>query len=148
MKALHATRQALIEDLGEAGEARLQEIGYAAGEEVFQRFCEWLPGFSGVADPGDLDSAAFSEVLSAFYQSLGWGPMTFERMGKSGIAITSTSWAASGPEVATVHSCPTRLRLSATASACGSSLSTIKISSACETAVFASFFAVATIGRS
>jgi len=74
VKALHTIRQTLIEDLGEAGEARLQEIGYAAGEEVFQHFCHWLPEFAGVADPGDLDSTRFSEVLSAFFQSLGWGP--------------------------------------------------------------------------
>lgn len=103
VKALHTIRQALIEDLGEAGEARLQEIGYAAGEEIFQRFCQWLPEFAGIADPGDLDSTRFSQVLSAFFQSLGWGPMKFERMGKSGITITSTSWAEADPQAQTEY---------------------------------------------
>jgi predicted hydrocarbon binding protein len=93
IKALHTTRQALVQDLGEAGEARLQEIGYAAGEDIYRRFSQWLPEFAGVSDPGELDAAALTEVLSAFFQSLGWGPVTVERVGRAGLAVTSTAWA-------------------------------------------------------
>jgi predicted hydrocarbon binding protein len=103
IKALHVTRQALIQDLGEAGEARLQEIGYAAGEEIYQRFCRWLPDFAGVSDPGELDAAALTEVLSAFFQTLGWGPVTVERVGRTGLAATSTAWAEVQPGVQTEY---------------------------------------------
>jgi len=96
-RALHVTRQALLEDLGEAGEARLQEIGFAAGEEVYNRFCQWLPGATGVSDPADLDSDKLTDVLSEFFGSLGWGPVTVERVGKSGLYVSSDAWAEADP---------------------------------------------------
>lgn len=97
-RALHTTRRALIDDLGEAGEARLQEIGYAAGEEVYHSFCYWLPQFTGVTDPGELDAQALGEVLSEFFSSLGWGALSVERVGGSGLEITSGNWAEADPE--------------------------------------------------
>jgi predicted hydrocarbon binding protein len=98
-RALHTTRRALIDDLGEAGEARLQEIGYAAGEEVYHSFCEWLLQYSGVSDPGELDSEKLGEVLSEFFRSLGWGSLSLERVGSSGLEITSDAWAEADPEI-------------------------------------------------
>ncbi len=97
-KALHTTRRALIDDLGEAGEARLQEIGYAAGEEVYHSFCGWLPQYTGVSDPGELDADALSEVLSEFFRSLGWGTVAVDRAGSAGLEITSENWAEADPE--------------------------------------------------
>ncbi|UCF40410.1 MAG: hypothetical protein JSW43_11860 [Gemmatimonadota bacterium] len=96
-RALHTTRRALIDDLGEAGEARLQEIGYAAGEEVYHSFCEWLRQAAGVSDPGELDADALGEVLSGFFNLLGWGSLSLERVGRSGLEITSENWAEADP---------------------------------------------------
>lgn len=97
-KALHTTRRALIDDLGEAGEARLQEIGYAAGEEVYHSFCDWLPQYAGLSDPGELDAETLGAVLSEFFQALGWGAVSVQRVGRSGLEITSENWAEADPE--------------------------------------------------
>jgi predicted hydrocarbon binding protein len=92
--ALRAMRTALLEDLGEdAGATRLQEMGYAAGEEVFRAFAEWLPTFAAVPHPGDLDADALTEVLSTFLQELGWGTVVTERVGDRAFALSSENWA-------------------------------------------------------
>jgi predicted hydrocarbon binding protein len=97
-KALHTTRRALIDDLGEAGEARLQEIGYAAGEEVYHSFCDWLPQYTGMSDPGELDADTLGEVLSEFFSALGWGSVSVERVGNSGLELSSENWAEADTE--------------------------------------------------
>lgn len=97
-KALLATRRAFLQDLGERGTERLQEIGCAGGEEVYNAFCGWLPEFSGVSVPDDLDAGALEEVLTAYFQMLGWGTVTIERLGSGGLAISSPDWAESSPE--------------------------------------------------
>ncbi|NIM52369.1 MAG: hypothetical protein GTN62_13760 [Gemmatimonadales bacterium] len=103
-RALHTTRRTLMHDLGEdAGQARLQEIGYAGGEELYRRFLEWLPGFTGISNPRDLDAAALTEVLSTFFHSLGWGTLTVERLGKTGLAISLGDWAEAEPGADTAY---------------------------------------------
>lgn len=92
-KTLHVSRRALTRDLGEQAPACLQEIGYAAGEDLYTGFCAWLPGYTGVDDPTDLDASTLGEVLSTFFQSTGWGTVGIENLGTSGMAITSTDWA-------------------------------------------------------
>ena len=78
--ALRTMRDALMQDLGDdAGATRLQEAGYAAGEEIYRSFREWLETKTGVADPGDLDKTLLSDVLSEFFQELGWGGVTVDR---------------------------------------------------------------------
>ena len=52
--ALLETRRALLRDLGERGSERMQEIGCSAGEEFYNAFCNWLPGYAGVDTPDDL----------------------------------------------------------------------------------------------
>jgi len=87
-------RTTLLQDLGDdAGATRLQELGYAAGGEIFRSFCEWLPSYAGVANPGDLDAGALTEVMSVFFRELGWGTATVERMGTKGLTVFSTDWA-------------------------------------------------------
>jgi predicted hydrocarbon binding protein len=61
---------------------------------VFRR---WLPEFTGVQDPADLDSAKLSEVLSAFFETLGWGKVTVEPLGKASLAVDSLDWAEAEP---------------------------------------------------
>lgn len=96
-KALIATRRALLEELGDRGSERLQEIGVAAGEEVYDSFCRWLPEFAGVASAEELDASTFEEVLSEFFSGLGWGTVVIERLGSSGLEIASSYWAEAEP---------------------------------------------------
>lgn len=96
-QALHQWRQTLERNLGEEAVPCLQEIGAAAGEGIHEAFCRWLPGFTGVHDPADLDAETFGEVLSAFFAELGWGELAVERQGTGGLIITSADWAEAQP---------------------------------------------------
>ena len=96
-KALIATRRTLLQDLGERGMERLQEIGCAAGEEVYDSFCQWLPNFAGVASADELDASTFEEVLSEFFTGIGWGGVAIERLGSNGLSIASSNWAEADP---------------------------------------------------
>jgi predicted hydrocarbon binding protein len=94
---LHNLRQSLARDLGDRAAVHLQEAGYAAGEQVYECFLAWLPGFTGVDDPAKLDSSALGEVLSAFFEALGWGSLTIEQAGEGALMITAPNWAESEP---------------------------------------------------
>ena len=63
-KALIATRRALLQDLGERGMERLQEIGCAAGEEVYESFSRWLPEFAGVRSADELDASVVGRRIA------------------------------------------------------------------------------------
>lgn len=95
--ALHILRRSLTRDLGEQAAVCLQEAGYAAGQQVYERFCGWLPEHTGVKGPSDLDARALGVVLSAFFEELGWGGLTIERAGDRGLAISSPDWAEADP---------------------------------------------------
>jgi predicted hydrocarbon binding protein len=104
--ALHALRRSLSHHLGDQAAAPLQEAGYAAGRQVYESFKAWLPDYAGVEDPGELDASVLGEVLSAFFEALGWGRLTIEKAGKEALAITSTNWAEAEPGgAAEVPSC-------------------------------------------
>lgn len=96
--ALHTLRRALSRDLGDRAAVCLQEAGYAAGEQMYERFREWLPAFASVEDPNELDASALGEVLSAFFEELGWGQLTIGPAGGAALAITSTNWAEAKPD--------------------------------------------------
>ena len=95
---LHTLRQSLTRDLGDRAAVYLQEAGFAAGEQVYECFLSWLPEFTGVDDPANLDSATLGEVLSAFFEALGWGELTIEQVGKGALLITAPEWAEADPE--------------------------------------------------
>ncbi len=96
-KVLVATRHAFLRDHGERGTERLQEIGCAAGEDLYGVFLGWLPRFAGVSSPDDLDATTLGDVLTAFFESLGWGAIQVERLGSGGLALTSRNWAEADP---------------------------------------------------
>lgn len=105
-KALRTLRDALARELGaDAGVAKLQEVGYAAGEELYRNFRDWLPTYTDVEDPAELDAEALSEVLSAFFGGLGWGTVRTERVGQRGFTVISTDWAESPPASESQGSC-------------------------------------------
>jgi predicted hydrocarbon binding protein len=96
--ALRALRQALQQDLGEQGAARLQEAGHAAGPDVYACFLRWLKAETGVADPGALDANKFGTVLGDFFQALGWGRVNVSRVGSGALAFDAEQWAEADPE--------------------------------------------------
>ncbi len=103
---LHGLRRLLTETLGDEADVRLQEAGYAAGEQVYHAFCQWLPQYTGVDDPKDLDAATLEEVLSQFFETLGWGRLHVDRAGKSALAISSANWVEATGDESDDPSCP------------------------------------------
>jgi hypothetical protein len=94
--SIRTLRAALGQDLGEdVGATRVQEMGFAAGAEVYQSFCAWLPSHADLRDPADLSADALPEVLSAFFGALGWGTVSTERVGQRGLVVASPDWAES-----------------------------------------------------
>jgi len=91
-KGLHALLRALVTPPSDPATS-LQEAGYAAGEEMYACFRRWLPGYARVEDPADIDAEALGQVLSEFFQSIGWGSMTIERLGQAGLTVDSPDWA-------------------------------------------------------
>ena len=96
-QVLHSLRQSLSRDLGEEAAVYLQEAGFAAGKQVYDCFLSWLPNFAGVVDPTDLDVSTLGEVLSAFFEALGWGSLTIDEAGKGALMITAPNWAEAEP---------------------------------------------------
>jgi hypothetical protein len=61
---------------------------------------EWLPSYTGVSDPGDLDASRLTDVMSAFLGELGWGTVTVERVGAKGLVVSSPDWGEADPNAA------------------------------------------------
>lgn len=98
---LHTLRRALERDVGEQAAPALQEAGFAAGDQVYAAFRQWARAYARVDDPAALDAAMLDEVLSAFFNALGWGSVRLARLGASGLALDSADWAEADPGAAT-----------------------------------------------
>jgi predicted hydrocarbon binding protein len=92
-----ALRQAIQGSLGDQASERLLEAGHAAGRDVYQCFRRWLKATVGLDDPGAVAADALGPVLSDFFQALGWGPVSMNRIGKTGIAMDTAEWAEADP---------------------------------------------------
>ncbi len=95
-KSLQAFRHALSAPPADPA-AFLQETGYGAGDDIWALFLKWLPTVAGVNDPAELDAAHVGEVLSEFFQSIGWGSVTIEPLGQAGLTVDSADWAEAEP---------------------------------------------------
>jgi hypothetical protein len=87
----------IIHQINPADPAGLLDAGYVAGGELYAAFTRWLPGATGVDDPASLDAQVLGEVLSEFFQGLGWGSVSLERLGGAGLTLDSTDWAEAEP---------------------------------------------------
>src|SRR5262249_11503158 len=96
-RVLHALRHVVQRDFGPEAASCLQEAGFAAGENVYACYGRWLAGQAGLDDPAQLDAAKLGDMLSGFFQALGWGSLSLERIGKAGLAIDAPAWAESDP---------------------------------------------------
>jgi predicted hydrocarbon binding protein len=103
--ALRQLHHSLLREAADIAVHVLQEVGFAAGEGVYQAFCAWLPAQASVAGPEDLDAAQMSEVLSAFFQSAGWGTVRVTPLGDAALAVDTGDWAEADPGSAEIPMC-------------------------------------------
>ena len=103
--ALRQLHQSLLRDAADHAIHILQEAGFAAGEGVYEAFSAWLSARTGVARPQELDAARLSEVVSEFFQRVGWGALTVEPVGGAALAMDSGDWAEADPGSAETPMC-------------------------------------------
>ena len=103
--ALRQLHHSLLRDAADQAVAILQEVGFAAGEGVYQSFCAWLPVQTGASRPEDLDAGQMSEVLSAFFQAHGWGTVTVGPLGRAALALDTEDWVEAEPGSAGTPMC-------------------------------------------
>jgi len=97
-----ALRQALQASLGEQASEKLQEAGHAAGRDAYPCFVRWLKATTGLDDPGAIDASQLGSVLSDFFQALGWGSLSMNRVGRAGVAF-DTQWVEADPSANTPY---------------------------------------------
>lgn len=103
--ALRQLHQSLLRDAPDAAIAILQEVGFAAGEGLYQAFGTWVQGETGVARPDELDAARLNDVLSAFFQAMGWGAVTLAPLGGAALVVDSADWVEAEPSSAEMPMC-------------------------------------------
>lgn len=91
--ALRQLHVSLLRDAPDVAVAILQEVGFAAGGGVYDAFCAWLPGETGVTRPDELDAGRLNDVLAAFFRAIGWGSITIAQLGNAALTVDSTDWA-------------------------------------------------------
>ena len=91
--ALRALHTSLQNHAPAAAIAVLQEAGFASGEGVYQTFTAWLPAGAGVESAEQLDGRRLSQVLSAFFEAHGWGPLSVTPLRGGALALDSEAWA-------------------------------------------------------
>jgi predicted hydrocarbon binding protein len=102
---LRQLHHSLFRDAADAAVTILQEAGFAAGDGVYRAFCAWLPAQTGVARPEDLEAARMSDVLSAFFQSTGWGAVSVAPIGGSALSVDAHEWVEAEPGSAETPMC-------------------------------------------
>lgn len=90
LRALHGSLHTHAPD---AAVTVLQETGFASGEAIFQEFNAWLPAGAGVERADQLDGGRLSDVLSAFFEAHGWGPLAVTPLPGGALALDSAAWA-------------------------------------------------------
>lgn len=95
-KALHVLRSSLERDHGLSTAAYLQEAGFAAGQDTYEAFAEWLETTRQVR-PEDLDAEYLGEVVSAFFEEHGWGSITVNQLATGILSLDSPNWNEAAP---------------------------------------------------
>jgi|SRR5689334_21012400 len=103
--ALLQLHRSLLRDAGEAAIPILQEVGFAAGEGIYQAFAAWLAAARGVARPTELDAGQLDGALSEFFQAIGWGAVRVAPLGTSALVVDSSDWAEAEPGSADTPMC-------------------------------------------
>ncbi len=83
----------------------LREIGFAAGEALYEGFVESVSQRFGVETPQALDGRYLGDALAGFFREVGWGNLATEAVAPGLLAIDSPDWVEAAPREATVPSC-------------------------------------------
>ncbi len=98
-------RQSMERVWGDQAAPVLQEAGFASGDEIYKAFQIWLETRHGISAAEDLDAAFLGEVMSEFFQELGWGSLTIDRIGPAALVIDVQDWAECSGKQEDVPSC-------------------------------------------
>jgi len=103
---LRTLRRSLERVLGDQAAPLLQEAGFASGDALYAGLAAWLTTHTDYASPEEIDASRLGQTLSAFFDELGWGPITLEPVGPAALALDAPRWAEAMDEVsAEVPSC-------------------------------------------
>jgi predicted hydrocarbon binding protein len=83
----------------------LREIGFSAGEALYEGFVESVAGRFGVETPQALDSRYLGDALAGHLREAGWGTVSTETVAPGLWAVDSSDWTESAPRDASVPSC-------------------------------------------
>lgn len=100
--ALALLRETLLREGGPAAASFLQESGYAGGETVSVAFERWLTT-KGHASMSSLDVDSFADLVSEYFNELGWGPLAITRLNDAVAALDSSDWWESEPDANMDH---------------------------------------------
>ena len=103
--ALLQLHRSLLRDAGEAAVPILQEVGFAAGEGVYQAFGAWLARERGIDAAAQLDAGQLDGALSTFFQTIGWGAVRVAPLGNAALVLDSADWAEAEPGSAETPMC-------------------------------------------
>lgn len=104
-RALHQMRAVLERESGAHAALLLREIGFAAGEQLYDEFAGFAKEHYRVDRPQALDTQFLGEALSRFCTAEGWGSMTLSELGASVLAVDSADWAEAEPRGTAFPSC-------------------------------------------
>jgi predicted hydrocarbon binding protein len=83
----------------------LREIGFSAGESLYEGLVDSVAQRFGVETPQALDSRYLGEALSGYFREAGWGHCASETVASGLLALDSPDWVEAAPRDAAVPSC-------------------------------------------
>jgi predicted hydrocarbon binding protein len=91
--ALQQMRAVLERETGPKASHLLREIGFAAGEALFQRFEAMVRENYNVGSAGELDATYLGEALNRFFTEAGWGSLNLGELAPQVLTLDSPDWA-------------------------------------------------------
>jgi len=91
--ALHQMRVVLERETGPKASHLLREIGFAAGEGLWQRFDAMVRENYDVSSASELDATYLGEALNRFFTESGWGSLNQSELTPLVLALDSPDWA-------------------------------------------------------
>src|SRR5262245_11533846 len=89
---LPALPPALERELPAQGPGLLREIGFAAGEALYQGFVGSVAERYGVEPPQGLDARFLGEALAGYFRDEGWGSVATDQLAPEILAFDSPDW--------------------------------------------------------
>ncbi|MGE0443467.1 MAG: V4R domain-containing protein [Gemmatimonadales bacterium] len=103
--ALDQLRQVLERETPDRAAGLIREIGFAAGEALYDGFVDSVSERYGVETPQGLDSRYLGEALAGYFREQGWGSVATDNAAPSVLAVDSADWAEATGRGAAVPSC-------------------------------------------